>query len=103
MALITGRWEECKDKMRTAIKKFSSSGFVFDMDFFTRCIAVVGTDKGVFDDVKNLDKDALIEAWNKVEKSLNYLLKVLPKHGYIDENSFLSTSYVFLYFSLLSC
>jgi hypothetical protein len=95
LALITGRWEECKDKMRTAIKKFSSSGFVFDMDFFTRCIAVVGTDKGVFDDVKNLDKDALIEAWNKIEKSLNYLLKVLPKHGYIDDNSFLSTSYVF--------
>ena len=95
LALITGRWEDCKDCMRKATENYQKYDFHFGMDFFTRCISVIGTSRGVFDDVQKLDKDDYIDAWNKTEKSLNYLINVLPKHAYIDENTFLSTQYVF--------
>lgn len=95
LALITGRWDSCKDCMREATETYGKVGFHFDMDFFTRCISIIGTSRGVFDDVQRLGKEDYIDAWNKTEKSLNYLINVLPKHAYIDENSFLSTQYVF--------
>jgi hypothetical protein len=95
LALITGRWEDCKDCMRKATEDYAKYGFHFGMDFFTRCISVIGTSRGVFDDVQKLDKDDYIDAWNKTERSLNYLINVLPKHAFIDENTFLSTQYVF--------
>lgn len=95
LALITGRWEGCKDCMRKATETYSKKGFYFDMDFFTRCISVIGTSRGVFDDVQKLGKEDYIDAWNKTEKSLNYLINILPQHAYIDETSFLSTQYIF--------
>lgn len=73
LALITGRWEDCKDKMRSAAEKYSKVHFHFDLDFFTRCISVIATSRGVFDNVSGLTKDDLIDAWNKTEKSLDYL------------------------------
>ena len=95
LALITGRWEDCKDKMRAATKKYSQHGFHFSMEFFTRCIAVIATNRGVFNDVQKLGEEDYIDAWQKTEKSLDYLVNVLPQHAYIDETSFLSTQYVF--------
>ncbi len=95
LALITGRWDDCKDKMRTATERYKQYGFHFGMEFFTRCIAVIGTQRGVFNDVQRLDKENYIEAWQKTERSLDYLVNVLPAHAYIDETSFLSTQYVF--------
>ena len=95
LALITGRWEDCKDKMRSAIEKYSQHGFHFSMEFFTRCIAVIATSRGVFNDVQKLGEDDYIDAWKKTERSLDYLVNVLPQHAYIDETSFLSTQYVF--------
>ena len=95
LALITGRWENCKDCMREATENYRRYGFHFGMDFFTRCISVIGTSRGVFDDVQKLNKDDYVEAWTKTEKSLNYLINVLPQHAYIDENTFLSTQYIF--------
>ncbi|MBD2463397.1 DUF262 domain-containing protein [Oscillatoria sp. FACHB-1407] len=95
LALITGRWEDCKDKMRAAAEKYSKVNFHFNLDFFTRCISVIATSRGVFDNVSALSRDDLINAWNKTEKSLDYLVNVLPQHGYIDDTTFLSTPYVF--------
>ena len=95
LALITGRWEDCKDKMRAAIDRYSQHGFHFTMEFFTRCIAVIATGRGTFKDVHKLTKQDYIDAWAKTERSLNYLINVLPTHAYIDETSFLSTQYIF--------
>lgn len=95
LAVITGRWEDCKDKMRAAVKKYEKSNFHFDLYFFTRCIAVIATARGVFDNVSSLTKNDLIDAWSKTEKSLDYLVNVLPQHAYIDDTSFLSTPYIF--------
>lgn len=36
LALITSRWEECKEKMRGGAMKYKEVGFAFDMNFFTR-------------------------------------------------------------------
>lgn len=95
LALITGRWEGCKDKMRTATEKYSKFGFHFEMDFFTRCISVISTSRGVFDDIHRLNEEDYIDAWNKTEKSLDYLINILPQYAYIDSTSFLSTHYIF--------
>jgi len=95
LALITGRWEECKDEMRRAIAKYQGVGFEFDMDFFTRAIAVICTSRGVFDEIPKQHQSDFIEAWQKIEKSLDYLVHILPQHAYIDETSFLSTRYIF--------
>lgn len=95
LALITGRWEDCKDKMRFAIERYSQRGFHFSMEFFTRCIAVIATGRGTFKDVHRLTKQDYIDAWVKTERSLDYLINILPTHAYIDETSFLSTQYIF--------
>ncbi|MEL6353596.1 MAG: DUF262 domain-containing protein, partial [Cyanobacteria bacterium J06627_28] len=95
LALITGRWEDCKDKMRFAIDRYSQHGFHFSMEFFTRCIAVIATGRGTFRDVHKLSTQDYIDAWVKTERSLDYLINVLPTHAYIDETSFLSTQYIF--------
>ena len=83
LALITGRWEDCKDKMRAATEKYNQRGFHFSMEFFTRCIAVIATNRGVFNDVQKLGEEDYIDAWQKTEKSLDYLVNVLPQHAYI--------------------
>ncbi len=95
LALMTGRWEDCKDRMRAAAERYRKTNFYFDLDFFTRCISVIATSRGVFDNVSTLTREDLINAWDKAEKSINYLVNVLPQHGYIDDTSFLSTPYIF--------
>lgn len=95
LALITGTWEGCKDKMRSAIEKYSAVNFHFDMDFFTRCLSIVATERGVLDNVPKLSEADLIAAWNKIEKSLDYLINVLRQHAHIDDTSILSTDYAF--------
>ncbi len=95
LALITSRWEQAKDQMRSASQKYKEIGFNFGMDFFVRCIAVAGTERGILDDIPKLNREDLIRTWGKIEKSVNYLLDVMIRHGYVDSTDFLTSLYGF--------
>lgn len=95
LALVTSRWEACKDLMRKASDKYKQIGFDFDMDFFMRCLAVVATERGLFVDVKDLSQEDIIATWQKIEKAVDYLVNIAIHHAYIDHTKFLNSLYPF--------
>ncbi len=65
------------------------------MEFFARCITVIATNRGKFDDVAKLSREELLEAWEKVERTLDYLANIMLQHAYVDSTEFLTTLYPF--------
>ncbi|WP_372364799.1 DUF262 domain-containing protein [Candidatus Uabimicrobium sp. HlEnr_7] len=93
LALVTSRWEGCKEKMREAVEKYDQQGFYLSIPFFMRSICVLGTGRGKFDLMDTLQEEELKLVWKRVIRSLDYLVHVLSEHAYLRDNSVLKTRY----------
>lgn len=96
---ITGRWSHARRVMKKKINAIKEKGFHFDLDFMTRCMVVTLTDSALYKrnsrlKYENFTKDDYINSWEKVNKSLDYLIPILQQDGLISSTNDLNTNNV---------
>jgi len=93
---ITGKWPKARRKIKEKIELVKKENFEFDLDFFTRCLVVTLTDSALFDRNAKLNyelftQEDYIAAWNKVSKTIDYIIPILKQDALIGGSKDMTT------------
>ena len=99
---ITGKWPQARRKMKQKIVQleskdfFSPSNYQKNLDFFTRCMVVSMTQSARYVDnaklkYEDFSKDNYIDHWDKVSKSMDYLVPILKQDAFVSSTNDLSS------------
>lgn len=95
LARICVAWPEARQTLKAAQEHFEAAGFSFKLEFFTRCISALAVGnvyfEAGFDDVQ---RSVLEDAWERAEKTLEYLVNILRNDAFIDSSESFSSPYV---------
>lgn len=95
LAHICSYWPEARDIFKEFHQKFKAINFDFGLDFLTVCISAVAVDSVLFEkSFYSASEEIIKNAWEKVVKSLEYIVNVLKTDGNIDSNSDIKTPFV---------
>jgi hypothetical protein len=98
---ITGKWPEARRQFKEKQNELKAEFFDFNLDFLTRCMVIELTGSARLNDNAKLDYDKFeksdyINAWQKLHKTLDYLIPVLRQDGYLSSSNDVSTNNVFI-------
>ena len=93
---VTGKWTQARRQMKAKIDHYETQGFYLNLDFLTRCMVVALTGSALFKKNSKLDYEVFTSedytnAWERVSKSLDYLIPILKQDGLITSSNDLST------------
>lgn len=95
LAIISSTWEGTKKRFRTKIEEYATYNYHLDFNFFTRLLNMITTGRGRYtSEISRKNEADFVPAWDKINRSLPYLINILREDAYIDSNSNLSTIYV---------
>ena len=83
LAHICGSWPEARGMFKSTQRKFAEMGFKFDLDLFMRCTSIIATNSAQYELLYTAKAQDMKDAWNKAEKSLDYLLNILRLDAFI--------------------
>jgi len=96
---IAGKWSQVRREMKNKIQEYEKTGFVFELDFLTRCMVVLLTGSALFEKMtsdvyrKTTDEEYK-KVWEKLVRIFNYLIPILKQSAYIGGGDDLSTNNV---------
>lgn len=96
---ISGKWPQARRAMKTAISKYESDGFNFDLDFMTRCMVVALTDSALWEKMNTetyeiLTEEKYKETWKSLERIFDYLIPYLKNSAYLSGTAEMNTKNV---------
>lgn len=95
LAIITSTWSNTKERFRKQIQKYKKHNYHLDFNFFTRTLNMIITNRGRYtSEIGKKENEDFNLAWDKMNKSLSYLINILREDAYIDSNNNLSSVYV---------
>lgn len=94
LAYLTAEWPDIRRIFKEKLAELKRSNFTFDLTFLTRCL--VGITDGVGDLARfgEPDEIELRNAWDSLDKTLNYLIPFLQNKAYIVGDEDLNTTNV---------
>jgi len=93
---ITGKWPDARRTLKKKIRELEKRNFYFDLGFMVRCLVGIVKGRALFETIHKTPKENVIEGWNKLDKILDYLTTILPKHAYIHSTEDVNTTNIFV-------
>lgn len=96
---IAGKWPQIRREMKNKIQEYGKVGFLFELDFLTRCVVVLLTKSALFEKMtgevyQNTTKDDYTKVWVQLIKIFDYLIPILKQSAYIGGSDDLNTNNV---------
>ena len=96
---IAGKWPQARRVMKQKIEDYEKVGFFFELDLLTRCIVVLLTKSALFEKMtdevyQKTSEETYKELWEKLVKTLDYLVPILKQSAYISSSKDMSTNNV---------
>lgn len=93
---ITGKWPHARRVIKEKMAEIKNEGFELNLDLLTRFMVVALTGSALFDKNAKLTFELFTEAlykstWEKVSKSLDYLIPILKQDGLISSSNDMNT------------
>lgn len=95
LALISSTWSGTKERLREKVEQYEKIFYKLDFNFFTRLLNILTTKQAKYGQIGKVTSDQFDKAWNKLNRSLDYLINILREDAYISSNEDLSSSYPF--------
>lgn len=95
---ITGKWPQARRIFKIKIKELKEINFLFDLRFIVRCLTGIVRGRALFDTIHNAVKEEVMEGWKKLDKILDYVITILPKHAYIHSTEDINTTNILVPF-----
>jgi len=93
---VTGKWSQARRIMKSRSAELGARHFPFDLTFMTRALTGVVSRRALFPTIHGQPKEALEKGWSRLDKILDYLVAILPKHAFIDSTDDLNTTNVLI-------
>jgi len=95
LAIISSSWDGTKERFRKQVEEYRKHTYELDFNFFTRLLNMLTTDRARYTSEVGKKTPAEFEkAWDKINRSLPYLINILREDAYIDSNTNLSSIYI---------
>ncbi len=96
---IAGKWPQVRREMKKEMQEYEKAGFLFQLDFLTRCMVVILTNSALFEKMtdeiyQKITEEDYKKGWTKLVKILNYLIPILKQSAYIGGSDDLNTNNV---------
>lgn len=98
LAHMTSHWPDARREFKKKLNDLRNVGFNFDLDFLTRCITGILTGRARFELTHEIEKERLIEAWERLSKILDYVINILMSKMHIASKHDLNTPNVLVPF-----
>ena len=95
LALISSTWGGTKERLRAKVEDYKKIFYELDFNFFTRLLNVLTTKQAKYGQIGKVTSEQFDAAWDKLNRSLDYLINILREDAYISSNTDLSSSYPF--------
>jgi len=92
LAHIQHNWKNARRYMKEYLEEVKKKNYNFNLSFFVRCLAAVVKGSGRPVTLHEAQENELMEGWDGVKLSLDYLIKILPVEAYIDSDEDLISS-----------
>jgi len=93
---ITGKWANAYRILKDKINDLNKKHYFFDLRFMVRCLVGVVKGRALFNTIHRTPKEEIIAGWEKLDKILNYIVNILPKHAHINSTEDINTTNVFV-------
>lgn len=96
---IAGKWPQARREMKKKIEDYQKEGFSFELDFLTRCYAVLLTKSALYEKMteevyQKTTEEIYKETWKKLVRILDYLIPILKQSAYISGSRDMNTNNV---------
>ncbi|MDP2938534.1 MAG: DUF262 domain-containing protein [Candidatus Omnitrophota bacterium] len=96
---IAGKWPQVRREMKKQIEEYEKVGFLFELDFLTRCTVVLLTSSALFEKMtdeiyQKITEEDYKNNWAKLVKIFNYLIPILKQSAYMGGSEDLNTNNV---------
>ncbi|MBS3788111.1 DUF262 domain-containing protein [Candidatus Bipolaricaulota bacterium] len=92
LAHMSAHWPHVRREVKKKRRELADKGFEFGLDFYVKCIIAITTNSMTYEKVYATPKEKLVETWNRLGETLDYLVNVLQNEAYIQDSSFISTT-----------
>lgn len=92
---VTAKWGDARMKMKDFSKKLKEKYFDFNLNFLTRALCVVTTERALYSIIHPVQEKDLIKGWNQTEVLINYIISILKSQG-IESSANMSTPSVLI-------
>ena len=89
---VTGKWPQARRVIKEKMDQLSESNFEFDLTFMTRALTVMVTDHALYGHIHDCDRESIEKGWNKLSRTLDYVINILTTQGHIHSTQDLSTT-----------
>lgn len=93
---VTGKWSQARRRMKEKIEELKKENFKFDLNFMTRALTGIVRNRALFEMVHDVPKEELIAGWEKLEKTLDYLVNILKGNCFIHSTDDLNSNNVLI-------
>lgn len=93
---ITGKWPDARRTLKTKIEEMENKNFYFDLGVLVRFLVGIVKGRALFETVHKTPKEEVIEGWKKLDKILDYIITIFPKHAYINSTEDVNTNNIFV-------
>lgn len=91
LAHMSAHWPHIRRKVKEKRKELSDKGFDFGLDFYVKCIIAVTTNSMTYEKVYDTPKEELVNVWDRLGETLDYLVNLLKNEAHIQDSTFIST------------
>lgn len=93
---ITGKWAEARRVLKKKIKDLEKKNFYFDLRVMVRFLVGIVKKRALFETIHETPKEEVKKGWENLDKILNYIVTIFPKHANIHSTEDLNTTNVFV-------
>lgn len=93
---VVGKWPQARRVIKEKIESLEKENFHFSLSFMTRSLTTIVTQRALYESIHSEPKDKLQKSWSKLSKILDYLVAILPSHGFIQSTYDLNTTNVLI-------
>lgn len=97
---ITGKWPEARRVFKNKINDLEKKDYFFDLNFIVRSLVGVVKGRALFETIHKTPKEDITNGWGRLNKVLDYMVTILPKHAFIHSTEDVNTTNVFVPFSI---
>jgi len=91
LAHMSAQWPYIRREMKKKQSEMEDKGFSFDLDFYVKCMVAVLTGTMTYQKAYDIEKERLKEKWEKLERSLDFVVSFLKNEANIPKSNYIST------------
>jgi hypothetical protein len=91
LAHMSAHWPYIRREIKKKQTELRKKGYDFQLDFYVKCLVGVLTNGMTYERAYNISEKKLIEKWERIEETLDFVVRFLKNEAEMPDSSYFST------------